>query len=140
MSGQFESLPQFFGKHSHLFRLDTLYAAHAQGVSQDNLAHVVRANDLAETGKIVPLILALQGLNALGGNAQRVRNSQPHPAGAVIDGQDTSRNFHAAIIRGNCILLSKYEHKTMAIKPIVPQQSKPLLPRGTQTRAAPEDG
>jgi hypothetical protein len=104
MHRKLEFLPKLFGKLGDFFRLSSFCTAHPQRIAQDDLAHIVPTNNFAKPEKIVAPVLALQGLDALGSDPQRVRNSQSHAAGAVIDGQDTSRSFHLAIIWGKCIL------------------------------------
>src|ERR1043166_3159685 len=101
MDGKLEAPAQLLSKFSHLLRLRALLPAHAEWVAEHDFPDLILADGPLQPAKVGALVFALQRLQPLGGNAQRIRNSQAHAPAAVVDRQDASGNFHAAIIRGN---------------------------------------
>lgn len=98
MYWKIESLAQLFGKLHHLAGLQPVFSAHPQRQAQDNLSHRIVANDALQMSKISAFVLALHGLQTLGGDAQQIGDSQPHAARAVVYRQNATCNVHPAII------------------------------------------
>jgi predicted PurR-regulated permease PerM len=120
-----ETLPQFFGEFGHFLRLRAFLPAHAQRVSQDNFFDLILADDALQTAKIGTLIFALQRLNSLRRDAQRVGNGQSHAPAAMINGQNASVNFHPPIIRGTA------SYPGMATNRVIPPTAEQLMPEET---------
>src|ERR1044071_1115940 len=100
VNGKLKTLAQLLGELRHFPGLRSFLPAHAQRVPQHNLFHLVFADGPLQPSKVGAVVLALQRLQALRRDAQRVRQAQPHGAAAVVNGQDASGNFHPPIIRG----------------------------------------
>src|SRR5579859_738468 len=94
-----KTLAQLFRELRYFLGLRSFLPAHAQRVPQHNLFHLVFADGPLQPPKVGAIVLALQRLQPLRRDAQRVGNGQPHAAAAVVDGQDASENFHPPIIR-----------------------------------------
>src|SRR6266571_654974 len=99
MDRKLKTPAQLFRELRHFLGLRSFLPAHAQRVPQHNLFHLVFADGPFQPSEIGAIILALQRLQPLRRDAQRVSNGQPHAAAAVVDGQDASCNFHPPIIR-----------------------------------------
>jgi predicted PurR-regulated permease PerM len=102
--GKPESAFQLRPERVDLLRLAALFTAHAQGIAKHDLAHLILSEQPLQTGKVAALVPALQRLNPLRRDAQRVGNGQAHPAGAVIDCQNAPQAFHPDIICSGRIL------------------------------------
>lgn len=74
MDRKAEALAQILGESPDFLRLDTRGTAHAQGQADDDFLNVVVANDAIKLSEVVALILALEGFEALGGDAERIRD------------------------------------------------------------------
>ena len=90
MHWQPEPLAQVFGKQLHLVRLGAFGAAHAQGKADYDLAYSVLADHLIEGREIATFIAALQSIETLRSNAERVRYRDPDPSGADIQSENAT--------------------------------------------------
>lgn len=87
MDWQLKTLTQFFGEAPHLFGLDTFGSAHAQRVADDHLDDLVLADYIFQLGEIQALVLAMQGFDSLGGDAEQIGDGQANPLGAYIEAE-----------------------------------------------------
>lgn len=86
---QLKTLAQRCGEKLHLLRLDAFGSAHAEGVPHDNFGNLIVADDPLQLVKVQPLVLAADGREALGGDAERIRNRHPDGLGPDIQAQDS---------------------------------------------------
>src|SRR5581483_5450880 len=105
MDRKLEPLAQLSRKFSYFLRQRTFLSAHAQRIAQHDLAHLILADGALQPAKISAFVLALQRLQPLGSDAERVGDSKAHAASAIVDGQDASGEAHTAIIRGSASYL-----------------------------------
>src|SRR5215831_21424606 len=85
MDRQSELLRQLLGEHSYLLRLRPFLAAHPQRQADHDFLHVVFSEDAIQIRENLLFILALECLQSLGGNAQRVGYRQPDSPGADVE-------------------------------------------------------
>ena len=90
MNRQSKALAKVLGKGGDLFRLAALGAAHAQRVSNHDFADIVIANGAIQELKIGALVLAANGLQSLGGDAERIGHCHADGLGADIQTEDTA--------------------------------------------------
>src|SRR5262245_40597256 len=98
MHGDLESLAQLLGKACDLLRLRAFLPAHLQGIAHDDLLDLMQANGALQAGKVAALVLTLESLESLGGNSQRIRDSEAHAARTVVDGENAAGRGHDWII------------------------------------------
>jgi len=87
---QAELLAQFFREDPHLLRLGTFGSTHAQGQADHDFLDLVLANHLSELVEVVALIAALEGFEALGGDAEGVGDGDADAAGANVEAEDAA--------------------------------------------------
>ncbi len=100
VNGQLEVASDLLGEPGHPFRLWSHCPAHAQRVADHNLANLILLKHAGQGIKIGALVPAPQGLQALGGDAQRIRNGHADGLRADVEGEDAPdlSERHASII------------------------------------------
>jgi hypothetical protein len=106
VDGEFEALAEIFDKGVGLFRLDAFGARHAKGQADHNLPDVVFANEAFQVGEVVPLVPAMQSIEALGRDSKAVRNGDADSAGAEIKAENTARCIATFMTHGDIIRFS----------------------------------
>ena len=87
-------LAQFAGKVAGFLGFLAGVAAHVQRKADDYFFDLVFGNQPAELAQIATLVLALQGRDALGSDAERVGDGKADAFGAHVQGQNASRAGH----------------------------------------------
>src|SRR5580700_3180768 len=103
MDGHAEMGMQIVGETAHLFRLRSFRAAQAQGKADDNLSNFELCQHLPEGLKIAALVLALDRVQPLGGDAEWIGNGYADSFCTNIQGQDAAaagcpRCMHRSIV------------------------------------------
>src|SRR5438067_12811808 len=101
MDRKLKALPQLFGKLLNFCCLRAGAATQAQGMSHNDFAHFMCANDALQALQIGTLAAALQSFQALRGDAQWIADGQADPPCAYIERENSfaKRSFgHASII------------------------------------------
>jgi predicted PurR-regulated permease PerM len=118
-----KAFAQLFRKFSHFLRLRALLSAHPQWIPKNNFLDFILADGPLQPAKVGPMVLALQRLDSLRGDAQRVSYGKAHAAAAVIYGQDASGVSHAGDYTSFCI-----SSNHMASNRIIPPGPEQLTP------------
>jgi hypothetical protein len=88
------------GRAIHLFGLGSLGAAQAQGQADHNFCHFIFRQHRAQSLPVLAFVLALNRIQALGGDAKRVGNGNPDPLRPDIEGENAARMGHRTIMAG----------------------------------------
>ena len=88
MDRQLEVLAEIVRKRLNLLGLDAFGARHPQRKTNDDLSHPVIANDAVQEREIIFLVLAVKGVQTLGGDAERIRNRDPNAARSNVEAED----------------------------------------------------
>ena len=123
MDRKLKAFAQLFRKLRHLLRLRAFLSAHTQRVSQHDFLDFILADRPLQPAKIGAIVLALQRLNPLRGNAQRIGYGQSHATAAVVNGQDASGGSHCGDYTSFCISPSH-----MASNRVLPPGLEQLMP------------
>lgn len=83
------------GKLPHFSRLGSFGTGQSEGQAYHNLNHFIFRQHGAQSFPVAPFVLTLDGIEALGGNAKRVGNSDPNSSCTHIEPQN-------AAARGDC--------------------------------------
>jgi len=89
MDGQAEMRVQIVGEGAHLFRLRAFGSAQAQGQANHDLTDFILRQHLAKGFQIAALVLTLDGVQALRGDAERIGDGHANAFRADIEGQDS---------------------------------------------------
>ena len=105
MNWQAEAFAQILRENLHLFGLRTLGTAHAQREANYDFFHRVFLDNTAKVGKIVTLIPALEGFQALGSDAERIGHRDANAARSYVEAENAAGNRvrvggHGGIITG----------------------------------------
>lgn len=90
VDGELEVPAQLFGKLRHFVGLHTFGAAQPQRESDYNFRHLVRFHYLVQVFQVQPLVLAMESLQTLGGQPERIRDRHPDALGTDIQTQNAS--------------------------------------------------
>lgn len=88
MDWQLEVLAEIVRKRLNLLGLDAFGARHPQRKTNDDLSHPIIANDAVQEREIIFLVLAVKGVQTLGGDAERIRNRDPNAARSNVEAED----------------------------------------------------
>jgi hypothetical protein len=88
MDWKLEMFAEIVGKSLNLLGLDAFRTAHPEREANYDFFDVVVADDAMKKGKIVLLILAVEGVQTLRGDAQRVRDGHPNAASANVEAEN----------------------------------------------------
>lgn len=118
VDGQLEALAQFFREALHLFGLDPLGSAHAEGIAHDDFSDLVFADHLFQLGEIEALVLPVEGLNTLSGDAQQVRDGQADSLRANVQAQNSRvlRIQGVGWFRGHVAIISPGEETKKSLR------------------------
>lgn len=93
MDGKFEVFAEILGKRLNLSGLDAFSPGHAERQADDDFFHVVVANDAMKKREIVFLVLAMQRIQALGSDSERIGDGYADAACSDIEAEDASGGF-----------------------------------------------
>ena len=96
--GALVALANLLSEEGHFFRLRADRTAEAERISDDEFLYVVLLDDAVELGEVGAAVLAADGRQPLGGDAERIGDSKAKRPGADVEGEDTG--FHAEDYRG----------------------------------------
>lgn len=85
MDGQVKMAAEIFGESLHFVRTGAFGAAHAEGIADDDFGHVELVDHVGEGLKIGAFVAALEGFEALSGDAERVRDGESDAAAAHVE-------------------------------------------------------
>lgn len=88
MDWKLEMFAEIVGKSLNLLGLDAFRTAHAKRQANYDFFDAVVADDAMKKGKIVFLVLAVEGVQTLRGDAERVRDGHPDAAGANVEAEN----------------------------------------------------
>src|SRR5215472_14315695 len=102
MDRDFELFAEILGKTMDFLRLGAFDTAHAEWEANDNLLHLLLANDAMKVSEIILLILAMKCFQALSGDAERVGNGDADAPRAHVEAEDPGLvlKSHNRIIEG----------------------------------------
>src|SRR5437879_6165120 len=95
MHGKSETGAEIFREFRYFHRLRTSGAAHVQWVAEDDFADIIFRHDLCKFSQVAAFVLAIQRVQALGGDTESVGYREADPAGTKIQGE----NAFAELVR-----------------------------------------
>jgi len=114
MNRKLERIFKMPGKISHLLCLGSSMAAHSQRIAHHYFLNSILGDELSQLRQIMTPIAAVQGVNTLRSDAQRIGDGDPDAPRSYIESQNAAcaigsgilTRSHAAIIGGRRILPS----------------------------------
>lgn len=102
MDRDFELFAEILGKGMDFLRLSAFDTAHAKWEADDDLLHLVLANEAVKVSEIILLVLAMKCFKALSGDAERIGNGDPDAPRAHVEAEDPGLvlKSHKRIIEG----------------------------------------
>jgi hypothetical protein len=100
MDGEVEVTAQVFGEGLHFFCAGAFGSAHAEGVSDDDFGDAELVDNFGKSLKIGAFIAAVEGFDALGGDAERVGDGESDAARADVESQNAAADGRYSGRRG----------------------------------------